>query len=92
MSGENTDRPRLNYLSPNAVVQPGDRVVTSGDGGAFPPGLPVGVVSSVQDGVARVELLAHRYQLEYVAVIDYGLPGVIDTDPVDGDSTEDSSQ
>ena len=89
MSGENTDRPRLNYLSPNAVVQPGDRVVTSGDGGAFPPGLPIGVVSSVQDGVARVELFVHRYQLEYVAVIDYGLPGVIDSDF--GDSSSDST-
>jgi rod shape-determining protein MreC len=95
MSGENTDRPRLNYLSPNAVVQPGDRVVTSGDGGAFPPGLPIGVVSSVQDGVARVELFVHRYQLEYVSVVDYGLPGVIDSDSSDSsdsDAPEDPSQ
>ncbi len=90
MSGENTQRPRLNYLSPNAVVQPGDRVVTSGDGGAFPPGLPIGVVSSVQDGVARVELFVHRYQLEYVGVINYGLPGVIDTDS--GDTSDTSSE
>jgi len=80
LSGENTDRPRLSYLSPNAIVQPGDRVVTSGDGGAFPPGLPVGVISSVQDGAARVELFVHRYQLEYVAVVDYGLAGIIDAD------------
>lgn len=88
MSGENTDHPRLNYLSSNAVLQPGDRVVTSGDGGAFPPGLPVGVVSSVQDGVARIEPYVHRYQLEYVVVVDYGLPGIIDTDSGDsGDSS-----
>jgi len=88
LTGENSDRPRLNYLSPNAIVQPGDRVVTSGDGGAFPPGLPIGVVSSVQDGVARVEPFVHRYQLEYVAVVDYGLPGIIDGDS--GDSSEPS--
>lgn len=93
MSGENTDRPRLQYLSPNAVLQPGDRVVTSGDGGAFPPGLPVGVVSSVQDGVARVELFVHRYQLEYVSVVDYGLSGIIDSDSSDqGDSNGDAGQ
>ena len=93
MSGENTDRPRLQYLSPNAVLQPGDRVVTSGDGGAFPPGLPVGVVSSVQDGVARVELFVHRYQLEYVSVVDYGLSGIIDSDSTDqSDSSGDSGQ
>lgn len=90
MSGENTDHPRLNYLSLNTVLQPGDRVVTSGDGGAFPPGLPIGVVSSVQDGVAKVEPYIHRYQLEYVAVVDYGLPGIIDTDSGDGDSSSSS--
>jgi len=78
LSGENSDRPRLNYLSPNAVVQPGDRVMTSGDGGAFPPGLPIGVVSSVQDGAPSVEPFVHRYQLEYVAIVNYGLPGIID--------------
>ncbi|HEY1722874.1 MAG TPA: rod shape-determining protein MreC [Magnetospirillaceae bacterium] len=91
MAGENTDRPRLNYLSPNAVIQPGDRVVTSGDGGAFPPGLPIGVISSVQDGVAKVEPYVHRYQLEYVAVVDYGLPGVIDTDSSDSSDSDSSS-
>jgi rod shape-determining protein MreC len=87
LSGENTDHPRLNYLSSNAVLQPGDRVVTSGDGGAFPPGLPVGVVSSVQDGVARVDPYIHRYQLEYVEVVDYGLPGIIDMDGAENDSS-----
>ncbi len=93
MSGENTDRPRLNYLSPNAIVQPGDRIVTSGDGGAFPPGLPIGVISSVQDGVAHVELFVHRYQLELVAVVDYGLPGIIDSDSGNSNnSSGDSSQ
>lgn len=93
MSGENTDRPRLQYVSPNAVLQPGDRVVTSGDGGAFPPGLPIGVISSVQDGVARVELFVHRYQLEYVSVVDYGLPGIIDADSGDqNDSSGDTGQ
>jgi len=91
MTGENTDRPRLNYLSPNAIVQPGDRVVTSGDGGAFPPGLPIGVVSSVQDGGARIEPFVHRYQLEYVEVVDYGLPGIIDTDSSDSNDSSSGS-
>jgi len=47
----------------------------------------------VQDGVARVELFVHRYQLEYVAVVDYGLPGVIDSEASDNDSSsEDPGQ
>jgi rod shape-determining protein MreC len=80
LTGDNSDRPRLNYLSSNTNAEPGDRVVSSGHGGVFPPGLPIGVVSSVQDGVVRVEPLVHRYQLEYVTVVDYGLPGVLPSD------------
>ncbi|OIR06271.1 cell shape-determining protein MreC [mine drainage metagenome] len=80
LTGDNSDRPRLDYLSPNANVAPGDRVVTSGHGGVFPPGLPIGVVSSVQDGVIRVEPFVHRQQLEYVMVVDYGLAGILPSD------------
>ena len=80
LTGDNSDHPRLSYLSPNANAAPGDRVVTSGNGGVFPPGLPIGVVSSVQDGVARVEPFVHRYQLEYVTVVDYGLAGMLPSD------------
>jgi rod shape-determining protein MreC len=81
LTGDNSDRPRLNYLSPNANATPGDRVISSGHGGAFPPGVPIGVVSSVQDGVVRVEPFIHRYQLEFVTVVDYGLAGIMPSDP-----------
>ena len=36
----------LRYLDAGAAIRIGDRVVTSGQGGVFPPGLPVGVVAS----------------------------------------------
>lgn len=81
LTGDNSDRPRLNYLSSNTNAAPGDRVVSSGHGGAFPPGIPIGVVSSVQDGIVRVEPFVHRYQLEYVTVVDYGLAGILPSDP-----------
>lgn len=80
LSGDNSDRPRLAYLAPNSNPAVGNRVVTSGHGGAFPPGMPVGVIASIQDGIVRVEPFVHRYQLEYVAVVDYGLPGVLPSD------------
>ncbi len=83
LSGDNTDEPRLNYLPPNAVVAPGDRVVTSGDGGAFPPGLPVGVIASTQEGIVLVRPFVHRYELEYVTVVDYGLAGILAGDAVE---------
>jgi rod shape-determining protein MreC len=85
LAGDNTDRPRLNYLSPNSNAAVGSRIITSGHGGAFPPGLPVGVIASIQDGVVRVEPFVHRYQLEYVAVVDYGLPGVLPSDQSDNE-------
>ena len=80
LSGDNSDRPRLAYLAPNSNPAVGNRVVTSGHGGAFPPGMPVGVIASIQDGIVRVEPFVHRYQLEYVTVVDYGLPGVLPSD------------
>lgn len=88
LTGDNSDRPRLNYLSLNANASAGDRVVTSGHGGVFPPGLLVGVVSSVQDGVARVEPFIQRYALEYVTVVDYGLAGILPSDTASGEGHE----
>jgi rod shape-determining protein MreC len=83
LSGDNSDRPRLQYLSPNSNPAVGNRIVTSGHGGAFPPGMPVGVIASIPDGVVHVEPFVHRYQLEYVTVVDYGLPGVLPSDVPD---------
>lgn len=77
LTGDNSDRPRLSYLSPNTSAEPGDRIITSGHGGAFPPGLAIGVVASVQDGIVRVEPFVHRHRLEYVTVVDYGLAGIL---------------
>ncbi|MCS7300958.1 MAG: rod shape-determining protein MreC [Fimbriimonadales bacterium] len=37
----------LNFIPPEAPVQAGDRVVTAGLGGKYPPDLPIGVVESV---------------------------------------------
>jgi rod shape-determining protein MreC len=42
------DRLSLPFLPRNADVQDGDLLVTSGLGGTFPPGYPVGIVSDVQ--------------------------------------------
>lgn len=42
------DRLDLPYLPNNADIKPGDLLVTSGLGGAFPPGYPVAVVTEVK--------------------------------------------
>ena len=77
LAGDNSNRPKLVYLKPDAVVAEGDQVVTSGDAGAFPPGLAVGAVTSVGDGEIRVMPFVDRSRLEYVRVVDYGLTGIL---------------
>ncbi|MBF0627403.1 MAG: rod shape-determining protein MreC [Magnetococcales bacterium] len=49
-SGQNTTRLNLEYLPKDADVVVGDLVVTSGTGGIFPKGLPVGKVVSLEPG------------------------------------------
>lgn len=82
LAGDNTARPLLNYLAENISVTPGDRVVTSGHGGAFPPGIPVGVVASVGEEAVRVEPFMERHRLEFVTIVDYRFPGVEDGEGV----------
>jgi rod shape-determining protein MreC len=77
MAGDNSDQPRLLYLRANATVTVGQRIVTGGAGGVFPPGIPVGVVASIKDGVVRVEPYAELSRLEFVRLIDFGLEGVL---------------
>jgi rod shape-determining protein MreC len=77
LAGDNTSRPRLLYLPEKSAVQVGDRLVTAGSGGIFPPGLPVGVVSSMEDGLVRIEPYAELSRLEYVRIVDFGLSGVL---------------
>jgi len=47
LAGDNSARPSLRYADAGGTMRIGDRIVTSGQGGVFPRGLPVGVVASV---------------------------------------------
>jgi len=71
MVGNNTGLPSLSYLSSDNKIQIGDRIVTSGDGGIFPKGIAVGVVTSVDDGVVSVQPFVEPSKVEYVTVVDY---------------------
>lgn len=77
LAGSNSKRPRLVHLPLGAVVAEGDRIVTSGHAGAFPAGLPVGVVASVGEGGIEIQPFVDRERLEYVRILDFGLDGII---------------
>ncbi|MBI3708031.1 MAG: rod shape-determining protein MreC [Proteobacteria bacterium] len=75
--GDNSDRPRLMFLPVTVKPQVGERVVTSGHGGVFPPGLPVGIVAAVGEGPPRVKPYVEFHRLDHVQIIDYGLNGML---------------
>ena len=81
LAGDNSNYPKLIHLPPGAVIEQGERIVTSGHGGAFPPGLPVGVIKSVGDGANTVRLYADRSKLFFVRLLDYGIQGIVETPP-----------
>ena len=81
MAGDNSYQPRLIYLSPGALVSQGDRIVTSGHGGAFPPGIPVGLVASVNVNGTRIKPFVDRYRVTHLRVLDYGLTGIVESPP-----------
>jgi rod shape-determining protein MreC len=77
LAGDNSAQPRLLHMTSDSPIVPGERIVTSGDAGAFPPGLPVGVVASVDGGVIRVEPYVERSRLDSVRIVDFGLAGIV---------------
>jgi rod shape-determining protein MreC len=70
LAGDNTHTPALETLALGAKLTAGDRVVTSGDGGLLPPGLPVGNLVKL-GGEYRVALLANASTSTDVQIVDY---------------------
>lgn len=77
LAGDNTDWPKLEYLAAQSSVSPGDRVVTSGDGGLIPSGLPIGLVIQTSDGSLRVQTFSDRGRLDFVRVLQYEFPSQV---------------
>jgi len=69
LSGDNSALPPLDFLEDQDEVRPGDRVVSSGDGGVFPAGLLVGQVVLGTDKRLRVALAADYQRLEFLRVL-----------------------
>jgi rod shape-determining protein MreC len=69
LSGDNSPLPLLEFVENADDVAPGDRVVTSGDGGVLPAGLLVGQVVRGNDKRLRVVLSADYQRLEFLRVL-----------------------
>ncbi|MGD1881829.1 MAG: rod shape-determining protein MreC [Paracoccaceae bacterium] len=83
VTGDNSATPPIDFLENPDLVRPGDRVVTSGDGGVFPAGLLIGQVAADRVGRLRVRLAADYERLEFLRVLrHYGTESVSDTQQV----------
>lgn len=69
LAGDNTIYPLLEFLEDTDAVRPGDRVVSSGDGALFPPGLLIGQAALGTDRRMRVRLAADYERLEFLRVL-----------------------
>jgi rod shape-determining protein MreC len=81
LAGDNSSKLRLTLLQSVGGVQRGDRVITSGHGGSFPVGIPVGEVVETDEGHVRVRPFADFSRMEFVRVVDYGVTGLVNSSP-----------
>ena len=75
--GDNSSRPVLQFLPDNSPVSPGDRIVTSGHGGVYPPGLAVGTVAQASETIISVQPFVSVSQLNQAVILDYGVDGIL---------------
>ncbi len=69
LAGDNSPLPPVDFIEDMEMVRPGDRVVSSGDGGVFPAGLLVGQLVAGPDNRLRVRLSADYERLEFLRVL-----------------------
>src|SRR6185369_14625337 len=69
LAGDGGPNPRLDYLRGREPVKEGDRILTSGDGGVLPRGLPVGTAVKGLDGRWRVVLASDRTAIDFVRIL-----------------------
>lgn len=69
VTGDNGPAPALDFVDVGDPLRPGDRVVSSGDGGLYPPDILIGQVFLGPDGRSRVRLSADFRLLDFVRVV-----------------------
>lgn len=67
--GDNGAAPPIEFLENADQIRPGQRIVTSGDGRLFPPGLLIGHVAQDPGGRLRARLSADLERLEFLRIL-----------------------
>jgi len=93
LTGDGSGNPRLEFVRGAGSVQAGDRILSSGDSGGLPRGIPIGVAAKGIDGSWRVKLFSDRGPVDYVRVLlfqDFGQlidPNALNAPPLAGLTT-----
>lgn len=69
LTGDASATPKLEYLRGVDPIKEGDRILSSGDGGMIPRGLPVGTAVKGLDGSWRVRLDADSSSIDFVRIL-----------------------
>ncbi len=77
LAGDNTVWPKLIHMPAGHEIEVGQEVITSGDGGGFPPGLMVGTVIGIDEEGIQVQTSVDFDRVEFVQIAEYGLSGIL---------------
>jgi rod shape-determining protein MreC len=91
LTGDNSAYPKLSFLTEVSDWQEGDVVVTSGDDGAMPTGLPIGYVKLDENNDMFVVLNVNQSHADWVWVYAYDPPKAPEDDPVEIEPAPDAS-
>lgn len=69
LAGNNQGLPLLKYVPEKSDIAVGDRVVTSGKGGIFRAGIPVGSVTHIKEGTISVAPFVGLDQISFVSLL-----------------------
>ena len=83
LAGQNTASPVLMHLPPDSEIKNGARIITSGHGGIFPFGIPVGRVVVDAKGAYSVQLFANFDSLVHVRIVNRNEDPNIQSAPLD---------
>ena len=77
LAGNGTNSPTLVYVHEVDSIKEGDEIITSGLGGVFPHGIPVGRVNKVSNGIVSVTLSSNPASSYYLQVLE-----MVELDPI----------
>lgn len=69
LEGMGSITPELGYLLSTKNLSVGEEILTSGDGGVFPPDIPVGYIEKIENERVFVSTYANMESLDYVFIL-----------------------